>query len=83
MFPWKTRDVVMEKFDLYTLRRVLNEQNWLPIKKNYNYTKGANGNFDITKMIHLFIMPKRRLCHETYATAKKFQTAAKTMKSFQ
>jgi hypothetical protein len=21
------------KFDLYTLRRVLNEQNWLPIKK--------------------------------------------------
>jgi hypothetical protein len=39
MFPWKTRDVAMEngrflKFDLYTLRRVLIEQNWLPIKKN-------------------------------------------------
>jgi hypothetical protein len=24
------------KFDLNTLRRVLNEQNWLPIKKNKN-----------------------------------------------
>jgi hypothetical protein len=38
MFPWKTRDVAMEKSVIKvrfnTLRRVLNEQNWLPIKKN-------------------------------------------------